>query len=323
MAKKRMFNLSIVDSDSFLDMPMSAQALYFHLNMRADDDGFVGNPKRVQRNVGASDDDLKILVVKRYLLVFEDGVIAIKHWRMHNTIQSDRYTPTEYLEERNLLRIKENKAYSLHEGVLVSEVMDKKSKRIVNSSIIECNQSVNTLVTDCNQDDSKMFPKTETDCFQDDSKMFPEMETKEADLFPNVETSRKQNDSADIGLGLGKGIDRVCETDIYNINNNNISEHEHTHTHTHTKKPEQEYYESLCRRYGREFVDIRVKRGQGYNGITWAMIGRWCEQDWQREQNAARAAPKLNQFNQGDKTSYDMERLERALLGNCCVETRG
>lgn len=304
MAKKRMFNLSIVDSDSFLDMPMSAQALYFHLNMRADDDGFVGNPKRVQRNVGASDDDLKILVVKRYLLAFEDGVIAIKHWRMHNTIQSDRYTPTEYLEERNLLRIKENKAYSLHEGVLVSEVMDKKSKRIVNSSIIECNQSVNTV---------------ETECFQDDSKMFPEMETKEANLFPNVETSRKQNDSADIGLGLGKGIDRVCvkETDIYNINNNNISEHEHTHT----KKPEQEYYESLCRRYGREFVDIRVKRGQGYNGITWAMIGKWCEQDWQRERNASRASP--NQFNQGEKTSYDMECLERALLGNRCVETRG
>ena len=86
MANKRMFNIKIVDSDAFLDMPLSTQCLYFHLNMRADDDGFVGNPKRIQRLIGASDDDLKLLIVKKFILTFENGVIVIKHWRIHNKI---------------------------------------------------------------------------------------------------------------------------------------------------------------------------------------------------------------------------------------------
>ena len=113
MAKKRMFNISVVDSDAFLDMPLSAQALYFHLNMRADDDGFIGNPKRIQRLIGSSDDDLKLLFLKRFILTFEDGVIVIKHWRMHNTIRQDRYTPTVYQEELKTLGIKANKSYTL------------------------------------------------------------------------------------------------------------------------------------------------------------------------------------------------------------------
>ena len=80
MAEKRMFTQKIIDSDAFLDMPLSTQALYFHLNMRADDDGFVNNPKRIQRTIGASDDDLKLLVVKRFVIGFDNGVIVIKHW---------------------------------------------------------------------------------------------------------------------------------------------------------------------------------------------------------------------------------------------------
>ena len=116
MANKRMFNIKIVDSDAFLDMPLSTQCLYFHLNMRADDDGFVGNPKRVQRIIGATDDDLKLLMLKRFILAFDKGVIVIKHWRLHNTIQSDRYTPTTYIDEKGMLKIKENKAYSLESG---------------------------------------------------------------------------------------------------------------------------------------------------------------------------------------------------------------
>ncbi len=116
MANKRMFTMKICDSDAFLDMPLSTQCLYFHLNMRADDDGFVGNPKRIQKTVGASEDDLKILIAKRFVLMVEDGVIVIKHWRMHNTIQSDRYTPTVYQEEKDLLMLKANKSYSLNTG---------------------------------------------------------------------------------------------------------------------------------------------------------------------------------------------------------------
>lgn len=114
-ANKRMFTMHIADSDAFLDMPLSAQALYFHLNMRADDDGFLGNSKRIQRMVGASDDDLKLLIGKKFLLAFENGVIAIKHWRMNNTIQSDRYTPTVYQEEMSMLVLKENKSYTFND----------------------------------------------------------------------------------------------------------------------------------------------------------------------------------------------------------------
>ena len=113
MANKRMFAMSIVDSDAFLEMPLTTQALYFHLNMRADDDGFIGNPKKIMRIINASDDDMKILIAKRFILVFNDGVIVIKHWRMHNTIQKDRYTPTPYQDELNSLFIKSNKSYSL------------------------------------------------------------------------------------------------------------------------------------------------------------------------------------------------------------------
>jgi len=112
MAEKRMFTQKIIDSDAFLDMPLSAQALYFHLNMRADDDGFVNNPKKITRYVSASDDDLKLLLAKRFIIGFESGVIVIKHWRMHNTLKSDRYHPTDYQEEFAALEVKRNKAYT-------------------------------------------------------------------------------------------------------------------------------------------------------------------------------------------------------------------
>lgn len=112
MANKRMFNIKVTDSDAFLDMPTSTQCLYFHLNMHADDDGFIGNPKRVGRMVGSNDDDLKLLIAKRFVLAFDDGVIVIKHWRLHNTLQSDRYTKTLYTDELNQLSVKENKAYT-------------------------------------------------------------------------------------------------------------------------------------------------------------------------------------------------------------------
>ena len=113
MANKRMFTMKIVDSDSFLDMPLSTQCLYFHLNMRADDDGFVGNPKRICKLIGCNEDDLKLLLMKRFVLGFENGVIVIKHWRMHNTIQKDRYVPTAYSDELKQLGIKDNKSYTL------------------------------------------------------------------------------------------------------------------------------------------------------------------------------------------------------------------
>lgn len=111
MAERRMFAKTIIDSDAFLDMPLSAQALYFHLSMRADDEGFVGNPKRIRSMVGASEDDLKLLLMKRFILAFESGVVVIKHWKIHNYIQSDRCKPTTYIEEKNTLTLDGKKAY--------------------------------------------------------------------------------------------------------------------------------------------------------------------------------------------------------------------
>ena len=121
MANKRMFTMNICDSDAFLDMPLSAQCLYFHLNMRADDDGFISNPKRVSRLIGASEDDLKLLILKKFVLCFDSGVIVIKHWRMHNTLSAGRYTETVYKEEKAQLYLKENKAYSLTSGTPIDD----------------------------------------------------------------------------------------------------------------------------------------------------------------------------------------------------------
>lgn len=112
MAERRMFTQKIIDSDAFLDMPLTTQALYFHLNMRADDDGFINNPKKICRMIGASDDDLKLLIAKRFVLAFEKGVIVIKHWRMHNLIRKDRYSPTQYEDEFMSLEIKDNGSYT-------------------------------------------------------------------------------------------------------------------------------------------------------------------------------------------------------------------
>ena len=95
-----MFAKRIIDSDAFLDMPLSTQSLYFHLSMRADDEGFINNPKRIQRMIGASDDDCKLLIAKGFILVFETGVIVIKHWKIHNYIQKDRFKPTICSEEK-------------------------------------------------------------------------------------------------------------------------------------------------------------------------------------------------------------------------------
>ena len=117
MSERRMFAKSIIDSDAFLDMPLSSQALYFHLSMRADDEGFINNPKKIQRMIGASDDDMKVLLAKNFIIAFESGVIVIKHWKIHNYIRADRLVGTNYKDERNLLDIKENGAYTIREDL--------------------------------------------------------------------------------------------------------------------------------------------------------------------------------------------------------------
>jgi len=113
MARKRMFDMEIVDTDLFLDMPQSTQNLYFHLGMRADDDGFVSNPKKIIKIIGANEDDLKLLFLKKFVIPFESGICVITHWKLNNYLRKDRYTETIYKEEKKLLVEDENGAYSL------------------------------------------------------------------------------------------------------------------------------------------------------------------------------------------------------------------
>jgi DnaD/phage-associated family protein len=106
-----MFSKKITDTDKFLDLPMSAQCLYFHLNMGADDEGFIANPKTIRRMIGASEDDLKLLFAKEFLIPFESGVVVIKDWRIHNYIRSDRFSPTVHSDEKKQISVNDNKQY--------------------------------------------------------------------------------------------------------------------------------------------------------------------------------------------------------------------
>ena len=144
MAERRMFTKKITESDSFLDMPKSTQCLYFHLNMNADDDGFINNPKKTQRMIGCSDDDMKLLIAKKFIIPFESGVVVIKHWLMHNLIRKDRYTETDYVEEKNMLKIKKSNAYSL------KELSEEKPLEI------GLNEHDNQMATKCQPNDNQM-----------------------------------------------------------------------------------------------------------------------------------------------------------------------
>ena len=133
-----MFAKTIIDSDAFLDMPSSSQCLYFHLAMRADDDGFINNPKKIQRVVGSSDDDLKLLIAKRFIIPFESGIVVIKHWKIHNYIRSDRKKDTVYTKEMELLTIKDNGSYTLNDEIPTLEDMSDSCQPDDNQATAEC-----------------------------------------------------------------------------------------------------------------------------------------------------------------------------------------
>ena len=145
MAERRMFAKTIIDSDAFLDMPLSTQALYFHLSMRADDEGFINNPRKISRMIGASDDDMRVLISKNFIIPFESGVVVIKHWKIHNYIRRDRLQPTAYAEERAMLEIKDNGAYTIGSKISASDkcqssdsqVTDKCQHRLGKVSIVK------------------------------------------------------------------------------------------------------------------------------------------------------------------------------------------
>lgn len=113
MAQKRMFSLNVVDTDEFLDMPITSRLLYYELGMRADDDGFVNNWKKILLFTGLKQDDLKVLIAKKFIIPFESGIIVIRHWRLNNYLQNDRIKPTIYQEEKRQLIVDDNNVYNL------------------------------------------------------------------------------------------------------------------------------------------------------------------------------------------------------------------
>ena len=118
-----MFAKTIIDSDAFLDMPASTQMLYFHLSMRADDEGFINNPKKIQRMVCSTDDDFKLLLAKKFIISFDSGVVVIKHWKIHNIIRMDRFSKTLYQEEKKSLSIDNSKSYTLKNNGCIPNVI--------------------------------------------------------------------------------------------------------------------------------------------------------------------------------------------------------
>nr|DAM59438.1 MAG TPA: replisome organizer [Caudoviricetes sp.] len=113
MAQRRMFSRKITETDRFLEMPLSSQALYFHLNMGADDEGFIDKAKTIQRTIGASDDDMKLLIAKGFIIPFDSGVVVIRHWRIHNYIRSDRFQSTLHQDEKTQLEYDHSKTAML------------------------------------------------------------------------------------------------------------------------------------------------------------------------------------------------------------------
>ena len=160
MAQKRMFSKDIISSDVFISMPLSSQALYFHLCMNADDEGFVDNPNAIIRLVGANNDDIKILLSKRYVLAFESGVIVIKHWYLHNWIRQDRLKPTNYQEEKQQLMLKENGAYTeLKKDV--SQLSDKCQSN-VSQLTDKCQRSIDKYSIDKSRIDKNRVEENNT-----------------------------------------------------------------------------------------------------------------------------------------------------------------
>jgi len=143
---RRMFNPYVVNQDKFLDMPVSARELYFQLGMSADDDGFI-SPKRIMKMINASDDDLKVLMAKDYLIPFESGVVCIAHWRVNNLVRKDWYRPTQFLEEKNRLIYKSGEIIRL--------------KTLVN-------EPVNELVNVNNQLTNKIYPEKEPENWEEE-----------------------------------------------------------------------------------------------------------------------------------------------------------
>ena len=200
MAERRMFTKKITNSDAFIDMPLSTQALYFHLNMEADDDGFNSSPKKIQRMIGASDDDLKLLFAKNFVIPFESGVVVIKHWKLHNYIQNDRYKETVYLEEKNQLETKENKVYTLMDTNCIQHGYTGKDRLVKSKNSIGKDSIENNIVI-AKANDSVSKSQLEEE-FETIWKEYPRKQGKANALKSYIKSRKKGTTYEEVLIGL-------------------------------------------------------------------------------------------------------------------------
>ena len=180
MAQKRMFSNSVVGSDEFLEMPDSSQNLYFHLSMQADDDGFVDKWKSIMRMTGKKEDDLKILIAKSFVIPFDTGVLVIRHWRLNNYLQKDRYKETIYKDEKARLTIDKSNVYNLDTECIHSIDKNRLDKISIEKNSKEKEQKESDSCDDGFQEDESCkdgLPTGKGSCkddFQDVSKFYEE-----------------------------------------------------------------------------------------------------------------------------------------------------
>lgn len=197
MAERRMFAKTIVTSDAFLDMPLSARCLYFTLGMFADDDGFVNNPKSIMRQTGASTDDLNILIAKRFILTFQSGVIVIKHWKIHNYIAKDRYKETKYIAEKNTLSVDQNGAYTecIQDVYKLETQVSIGQDRLSQYRVVEVSANVDGDNGNGCDDEEELL------------KEFPDLDLNDKDEVEEVKKYKKQQKTFFCMTGtLGKGV---------------------------------------------------------------------------------------------------------------------
>ena len=287
MANRRMFSLDVVDTDNFLDMPLSAQGLYFHLGMRADDDGFISSPKKIIKIVNASEDDLKLLIIKGYLIPFESGVIVIKHWRQNNYVKGDRYKPTIYQNERKQLYA-ENNIYHLDTVCIQNGTKTEPQDRLGKDSVGKDSVGKDSVGKDS------------------------------VDTSPKGEVKKGENPP--IPLGEKKTEKQELKT-ILNSFAFSSTLHQKIQEWLLYKKERRKTYkptglhnllvqvQNQCQRHGEKAVIEIINRSMAnnYEGILWAKIAEEGQTRTQSAQNLA----KQNRFCNYEQRNWDFAELER------------
>ena len=248
MAKRRMFSLDIIDTDKFLEMPATSQALYFHLGMRADDDGFISSPKKVTNIVNCSIDDLKILISKGYVIPFESGIVVVRHWHQNNYVRTDRYVHTIYTDEM--------------------------SKLVINNGVYD-------ISTQCDipNDIPNGIPNDIPNGIPNDiPNDIPAVATGKGRL--GKDSIGKDSIGKD---SIGKdsiGKDSIGKGSVVESQPNN------NHTHPQLTKEQMIIYNDLVSKYNKQFVDIRIERARKYPHWSMNNVKKWCDDDWNKEQQS-------------------------------------